>query len=132
MNKNKKNKIMKQTTSKINDVLRVILLKLNIDIIYLEKIEKYLNILLNKNMEINLISRKLTLNEIIFELLAYYWCLRDIAALNPIMNGGICNESTSSSFQFLNACFARSLSCNGSRTAVLYPIAQRRTICDKR
>lgn len=63
----KKNIIMKEIESKINDLLRGILLKLEIEVIYLENIEKYLNYLLNKNLEYNLISRKLTIEEIIYD-----------------------------------------------------------------
>ena len=51
----------------MNILIKKILLKSDINIIYLDKIKKFLIFLLNKNLELNLISRKLTLNEIIYD-----------------------------------------------------------------
>ncbi len=83
---------MKEKISEINNLLKDILNKLNIDITYLEKIEKYLNILLNKNLEINLISRKLTLNEIIydhiFDCLACWKYFKKYSSITDLGSGG--------------------------------------------
>ena len=58
---------MKKTdcnSNEINNLIKDILLKSDINLFYQEKIKKFLLFLLNKNISMNLISRKLALNEI--------------------------------------------------------------------
>ena len=61
---------MKKTdcnSNEINNLIKDILLKSDINLFYQEKIKKFLLFLLNKNISMNLISRKLALNEIIYD-----------------------------------------------------------------
>ena len=61
---------MKKTdynTDKIDILIKKILLKSGLKLIHLEIIKKFLLFLLDKNTDMNLISRKLTFNEIIYD-----------------------------------------------------------------
>ncbi len=83
---------MKETENNINDLLKKILVKSNIDLTYLEKIKNFLTFLLNENLEMNLISRKLTLKEIIYD--HFFDCLvcwdffKNYSSITDLGSGG--------------------------------------------
>lgn len=80
------------TPDEMNILIKKILLKSDINIIYLDKIKKFLIFLLNKNLELNLISRKLTLNEIIYD--HFYDCIvcwkffKEYSSITDLGSGG--------------------------------------------
>jgi 16S rRNA (guanine527-N7)-methyltransferase len=78
--------------NEINILIKKILIASNIDLIYLEKIKKLLLFLLDKNLEMNLISRKLTLNQIIddhfFDCLVCWKFFKKYISITDLGSGG--------------------------------------------
>lgn len=83
---------MKESENKINNLLKDILLKSNIDLAYLGNIKLFLTLLMNKNLEMNLISRKLKINEIIydhfFDCLSCWDFFKDYSSITDLGSGG--------------------------------------------